>query len=599
MHDTAASTRSTDASPACPFHAAVAEADRLSPRDILVFPHHRRSIVQYSSNPNGDRELHIYWDDKHISFDEPDLFAFGETLASTARFAAVEALAWGEGLNWPRVRDLLVQLVDAEVLSHSGSPQAEPPRADTVRPSPLPPAPSAMPRRWQDCETITAELTGIGVEPGHLELIVPIFRVAHIAVDGDGRQVGEANVFPRALRIDVPTEWRTCNLPGSRFQSERPMNVTAMRVMRRHWPQMMAGLLRVRAGYLRRYPDADGSWTVGHLEQLATCVLAVPTYQLMRAGSALGPGDLHPALSSMFRVTDGLRMTMHQMLFVPIGEPTLPPDAPMDVDTILDYAERNYSFHSDHGVCAGPRGMVREFLQVLIEGVGASDYGAEPLEPPVAAAFDELDAAIDYGLLGLQAYAAVFSAWPAMSRTYERLAAIARDAEDSPAHASLRQRLLAHGEALRHSTFLANEAWRFDRDRVYSDMFAQCGRGLGQPGARLDLTPDEVSRIDDTLLRALRRKFGDAAWLSAVATCLAEFLLSIQAVLRAATTVQSRINRHLGRASPVRPFDAVALDVHNLLQGAESRRLPFLVSEIESLLGIAIILTPDTLQVAA
>ena len=35
-----------------------------------------------------------------------------------------------------------------------------------------------------------------------------MFRVAHIALDAEGRQVSEANVFPPALRLDVDTEWR-------------------------------------------------------------------------------------------------------------------------------------------------------------------------------------------------------------------------------------------------------------------------------------------------------------------------------------------------------------------------------------------------------
>ena len=43
-------------------------------------------------------------------------------------------------------------------------------------------------------------------------------------------------------------------------------------------------------------------------------------------------GQLHPVLSSMFRVTDGLRMTMHHMLFIPFGEPTRKPDTPMTSD---------------------------------------------------------------------------------------------------------------------------------------------------------------------------------------------------------------------------------------------------------------------------
>ena len=94
------------------------------------------------------------------------------------------------------------------------------------------------------------------MELGFLEVILPIFRIAHAALDTDQRQVGEANVFPSGLRLDVPTEWRTCNLPGTRYQNEKPMNVTAMRVMRAHWSQMMATLLRVREAYLSRFPEA-------------------------------------------------------------------------------------------------------------------------------------------------------------------------------------------------------------------------------------------------------------------------------------------------------------------------------------------------------
>ena len=147
----------------------------------------------------------------------------------------------------------------------------------------------------------------------------------------------------------------------------------------------------------------------------------MPTYQLMRGDRRVENGALHPALSSMFRVTDGLRMTMHQMLFVPIGEPTLSPDAPMTAAEVLDYAERNYSFHSDHGVCAGPRMMIEEFLAVLIDGRAPRDASPVSLDAGVRDALDAVDAALDYALYGLQAYAAVFSYWPLTTRTWERL----------------------------------------------------------------------------------------------------------------------------------------------------------------------------------
>ncbi|MBK8086465.1 MAG: hypothetical protein IPK28_23080 [Devosia sp.] len=201
-----------------------------------------------------------------------------------------------------------------------------------------------MARSWEDCADITHELAGRAIDPGHLELIVPMFRVAHIALDTDGRQVGEANVFPRPLRLDTPTEWMACPFPGTRYMADRPMNTSALKAMRNHWQQMMAALKLIRARFLERFPAAADRWTLAHVERLAALVLAVPTYQLVRKGADAAP--LHPALSSLFRVTDGLRMATHQMMFIPVGEPVLPPDSPITAEAIFDYAERNYSFHS-------------------------------------------------------------------------------------------------------------------------------------------------------------------------------------------------------------------------------------------------------------
>lgn len=97
----------------------------------------------------------------------------------------------------------------------------------------------------------------------YLELVIPIFRIAHIALDAEGPQVGKANFFPSALRLDVETEW-PCPYPGSRYLDERPMNVTALRSMGHYWPQMMTALFPIRAAYLDHYPHfvRAGRWEV-------------------------------------------------------------------------------------------------------------------------------------------------------------------------------------------------------------------------------------------------------------------------------------------------------------------------------------------------
>ncbi len=599
---------------ACPRHGAGDTGSVVSRWEELVFPKHRRTVVQYATNDSGSTELNLYHDDKEITFDEPDLFPFGEALAKQARFTAGDATGWGEGYEWPRIRDLLQQLIEEGVLVRAADVARETVLlGDAIRPSPLPPSTCPVAKSWDQCEGITQELAGRPIELGYLELIVPVFRVAHIALDADQRQVGEANVFPSALRLDVPTEWRTCNLPGTRYRSERPMNVTAMRVMRAHWPQMMAAVLRVREAYLRRFPEAEGAWTVGHVERLSAVVLAVPTYQLIRRNSRVENGDLHPALSSLFRVTDGVRMTTHQMLFIPISEPSWSPHQAVTVDQILEYAERNYSFHSSHGVCAGPRAMVRELIQILLEGGGSADYASLALEPPVQAAFDNLDAAIDYGLHGLRAYAAVFSLWPVMTRAYEQIAETveAYSLLDTPPLAALRESMRAHGSALLKRTYLAHERWRLIREDVYADMYEQCGRGVtsfnGAPGLDVLLVPvwTDVHRRTEAKLQDILRSRVDItnetseAFVRDLSDCIMDFLLREQAVLRAAAAAQGDINRLLGREQPNRAISAADINVHNLMQGFDPDRLPYLIDELERRLGIHIDLDMNSLTITS
>ena len=393
----------------CPLQTMHPQRTVLDADDELVFPKHKRVVTQYSTDASGAAELHIYYGEKEISFDEPGLFAFGEGLAKQSRFVARTATAWGEGYDWPRVRELLEQLIEEGILQHVNGNESGPISTDRARLSPLPPAHSTVPRTWFECEAITRELTGCPLELGYLELVIPIYRVAHIAMDAEGRQVGEANVFPKQLRLDVPTEWRTCPHAGSRYQDDQPMNVTALKSMRMHCAQAMVALLRIREAYLGRFPKARHGWTVGDLQRLSSLVLTVPAYLLMRAQHRVENGHLHPVLSSMYRVTDGVRMTMHRMLFTYANEPSLPPDAPMTSGEIYAYADRNTVFLSNHGVCAGPKAMIEEFLHVLVDGQALENAEPVMLDAPVQAALEDLDPAFDYGLYGLQAYAVMFS----------------------------------------------------------------------------------------------------------------------------------------------------------------------------------------------
>jgi hypothetical protein len=607
----------------CPMHggqaaaAAATAARRLEPTDALVLPLHKRLVVQYADNEAGQRELRLFYADKEITFDEPELFAFGEALARQSLFTAGEALQWGQPGDWPRVQGLLEQLIDAGVLRRADEADADTDERILgeagVRPSPLAPALTDRARTWHECPGLMQELTGRPLDIGYLELVVPIFRVAHMSLDAEQRQVGESNAFPAVLRLDVPTRWRTCIYEGSRHQDDKPMNVSALKAMRAHWGPAMALLLKIRAAYLARCPEARAGWTVGHLERLSTAVLALPALQLMRRERRVENGHLHPVLSSMFRVTDGLRMTMHHMLFIPFGEPTRKPDTPMTSAEVYDYAERAFSLHSEHGVCAGPKVMIEEFLSVLIDGCTPRDGLPESFEADLQRTLDDIEPALDYALLGLKAYAAVFSFWPMTMRAYEQLYRIAqawlKDEPSAPVqavHAWLRPII----QRLRTSTHLATEAWRADREFVYADMDAQSEKALTgalplRPLAER-LAPRPFS-ADEAPVRALRaaieRHFGpgaDAAqrehrvmWLSG----LMQTFVQAQAVVREACVAQDAINRLLGRALPAQPFTAADIDIYVQLVGMTETRVPFLLSELETVFGLQVDIDRDVLAV--
>jgi len=580
----------------------------LSQNDILVFPKSRSAVLQRRIGASGKPELQLYYGDKEISFDDPAHFGFGEALARQSRFSAGDAVAWCSS-EWPVVRDLLDQLLENGVLRRGDANATDEilfSRGDLA--SPLPPAQLTTPRCWADGPDVMRDLTGTALEPGYLELVVPIFRVAHMFMDQDGRQIGEANVFPKALRLDVPTEWRTCAYPGTRYQTERPMNVTALRAMRAHWQQMMALLLKVRAVYIARFPDAADGWTVGHLERLSTAVLALPSFMMLRHDAPLRNGALHPVLSNLFRVTDGLRMTMHQMLFVPIAEAMLKPSDTMTAAEVFGYAERNYSFHSDHGVCAGPRFMIEEFLSVLIDGAEPKNGLPEHLDSEVEAAAALIEPALDYAMLGLQSYGVVFSLWPAMTRAYEQIHRIldGMPRSESRAADSVRDRFRSHVHSV-SSSYLANEDWRRHRETVYDDMYAECYRAVhGKEPVELLSAQIRASRLaehgaarlvlDLTIANRLGREPNDEL-VGKIGAAIMDFLGSAQAILKLAEDIQYHTNQLLARPQPQRPVTLADINLHNLLLGKDQRSLPFLPDELSRLFGIEIRVDANSIEI--
>ena len=119
----------------------------------------------------------------------------------------------------------------------------------------------------------------------------------------------------------------------------------------------------------------------------------------------------------------------------------------------------------------------------------------------------------------------------------------------------------------------------------------------GLPGRLVERgSPQGAART--VLIRQLIRRLaltGPAPWVEALADAILGFLRREQAVLRLAGEVQVRINTLLGRPQPKRPFTAADIDLHNQLQGPETRRLPYLLDELRDVFGVVVELEAERL----
>ncbi len=579
--------------------------------DRLFVPHRKRLKHSYGVNGEGLRELRIDYGLKEVTFDDERYFAFGEQLVGLSSFVAESAVAWGAGYSWEELQPMLEALLTEGILKRGDG--ADEPREGGLVPSPLPPSVCPAARFWNtsECEGITRDVGKRSAELGYLETFVPVYRVAHAAIDGDDRQVGEANVYPPALRLERSTEWRVCQYAGSRYRDDNPMNVTALKAMIKHWKPMMVALLRVREELARRLHLAGGPWTIGDLHTFACSVLALPAYVLQKQGGTTPQAPLHPVLSSLFRITDGIRMTVYEMFFL-LSEKPKSPDTPMTASAMYDYAEQHGIFISDTGVCAGPKPLIDEFLTTAVDGLPISGAEEVTLAPEVEQALSELPAAIDYGLLGLQVWGLTSSTWLALARAYEALLATLRPLTGTLGPAG--EQLLEALERDWHKLERVQISTPYEREvhfSAYKDAYERARKALPPTLAAaspltLDqaLVPVEESERHRVAATALRNslqsrlslpELGGDQVLDKLVEAISLYLREEHAVVAATIPVQTKLNELLRRPAPSRALSARDFLLFYALNGSV---FPYLFDALESALGIVVAADSTSLEIS-
>ena len=525
--------------------------------EILCVPKRRRLVHDKRKGEEGQETLHVFYGEKEIVFDEPELLPFGDKLLASERFRAEEAMSWSLGAphDWEKVRGLLEALIDVEILKRVSD--AEPAPVATAFPSTLGTVPvGRAPRVFSDrgqCPMITKEAFGVSVDAGNLEVLVPIYRVAHPAMDQDGRQLGENNVSPRLLFLDLPTQRRRCGYAGSRYQAELPMNVTALKHMTSRWPELLSLTEQFRAAVFARLPGHGASLRVGEVHLLAVCTLAVAGYVMVRGEEPVPNGQLDAGLAAIFRLIDGVRLVTTEMMRATAGEHGC--DLPIGAGAIAAYAEQHAVYYGTHGVCAGPQALIEEYLRVMTGEASA------PIQvtPDVATRVGDLSAALDYGLLGQRVESLVRAFGARQGLLHERL----RVALEGQAPGSrLRELVLAPIDEANTPQLRTEHPLRETHEQeiaINRWLFARAGEAVSTEAKVTSATLDALFALDTASQAATARRLacffaqlegdaplGDAARAELAAVAAETFALE-RRCLRAVGAEQRRLNERLKR----------------------------------------------------
>jgi len=178
-------------------------------------------------------------------------------------------------------------------------------------------------------------------------------------LDVDGRPLGERPT-PQTRARGIAFELRRCPYAGSRHHHARPMNVSALAQMTSHWEAALTSLAAIRAAlHLPAQPR------VHQLLELCA-VAAFKPVALWRRG--LDVVDVETAV--VHKIVVGMQSALHALLL-------RDGDVPLSSQRFYAAVEAHGALIGDDEVCAGPPHLIREVLDVVVDGTTAVGPGVD------------------------------------------------------------------------------------------------------------------------------------------------------------------------------------------------------------------------------
>ncbi|HEX8818295.1 MAG TPA: hypothetical protein VF794_00085, partial [Archangium sp.] len=375
--------------------------------------------------------------------------------------------------------------------------------------------------------------------------------------DDEGRPLGE-EMAPSQVQAGVPMEMRECPYSGSRRKHPHPMNVSSLRQFNQHWPAVVGGLAELRNAYLQGVKrPLDGPINLMDLWKFSRLGIALPAWLLRRAEAPMADGQLPAVTAILYRMLLGINRVAHLQVLIVISAGLYEQMEALDSEVLYEFTDANELFIGMNSVCAGPRGLIEDSFNVLIDGKLPDNADVSEVRALVQPSF------LQYGnlLMGMDAQKYIFGAsaaslihvlahrlshpGPGEPAPGELAAALeAFQLQTQEQVSSLAREVAAADEEVRSRTLKDLERFRAE---LAQEQLALSGEALvppARPGEARLPTSEAVARVMALLEQA--RPVGPA--LRPFAEALVEYLELERHHLSVFEYLQARIDRVLGHA---------------------------------------------------
>jgi hypothetical protein len=385
--------------------------------------------------------------------------------------------------------------------------------------------------------------------------------------DVDGRPLAEMNASEMAQE-GVEFKMLPCTFEG--FRRGHPTNVSAMKQIGRHWPELLDLIAYLRSEFLHRRRRTE--LTLLDMWHFGAVAVALPGYLAFRQRAPFRDGAIPGAVSALYKTTQGVQMSSARAMILDEWESDATVPALRMSGRALDKLEfASMPFTPGSRVCGGPQALIDQFFDVVTNGRPSASpppsYLIDDMDDYFAYAFAVVTSFLAWALLHFHSVSLLRELSTALAPLPSPTARHLRRAADRMVSVHSFMPILTTEHITRRALVIAGRAFRSlatDCDPRWIAVMCPDHEPSGEPSRRPVRIPDGYN--DPEVTRCIEDVLG-------------RYLAIADAVLHVQQSAQERINRvvrpELKRCElrPVDVFRIVRGNPKDVIEGAGFRNL--------------------------